>query len=58
MSTYLSQLLRSTQRGAQGGAPTQYSRGRWWPNIDGASFLSGTLLAFHVYQVIQPIFST
>ena len=36
----------------------QYSKGHRWPNIDGSSFLSGTLLAFPVYQVIQPLFST
>ena len=36
MSTYLPRLLRSTREGAQGGA-IPYSRGRWWPNVDGAS---------------------
>ena len=36
----------------------RYSNGRQWPNVDGASSLSGTLLAFHVNQVIQPLFST
>ena len=58
MSTYLPPLLRSMQEGAQGRAPPRYSRGRQWPNVDGASSLSGTLLAFHVNQVIQPLFST
>ena len=58
MSTYLSRLLRSTRGGAQGGAPPRYLRGRRWPNVDGASSLSGTLLASHVNQVIQPSFST
>ena len=36
----------------------QYSNGRRWPNVDGASSWSGTLLAFHVNQVIHPLFST
>ena len=58
MSTYLSRLLRSTRGGAQGGAPPRYLRGCRWPNVDGASSLSGTLLAFHINQVIQPLFST
>ena len=35
-----------------------YSSGRLWPNVDGASSLSGTLLVFHVNQVNQPLFST
>ena len=56
MSTYLPWLLRSMREGAQGGAPPRYSRGRRGPNVDGASSLSGTLLAFHVNQVIQPLF--
>ena len=58
MSTYFPWLLRSMREGAQGGAPPRYSRGRRGPNVDGASSLSGTLLAFHVNQVIQPLFST
>ena len=33
----------------------RYSNGRRWPNVDGASSLSGTLLVFHVIQVIQPL---
>ena len=36
----------------------RYSKGCRWPNVDGTSSLSGILLAFHVYQVIQPLFST
>ena len=34
----------------------RYSNGRWWPNVDGASSLSGTSSAFHINQVIQPPF--
>ena len=45
MSTYFPWLLRSMREGAQGGAPPRYSRGRRGPNVDGASSLSGTLLA-------------
>ena len=58
MYTYLPRLLRSTREGAQDGAPPHYSRGRRRPNVNGASSLSGTLLAFQVNQIIQPLFST
>ena len=55
-STYLSRLLRSVRERAQGGGTLRYSNGRRWPNVDGTSSLSGTLVAFHVNQVIQPPF--
>ena len=57
MSTYLPWLLRSMRESPRWGT-LQYSNGRQWPNVDCASSLSGTLLAFQVNQVIQPLFST
>ena len=45
-------------RGSPRQGTLRYSSGRLWPNIDGASSLSGTLLVFHVNQVNQPLFST
>ena len=36
----------------------RYSSGCLWPNVDGASSLSGTLLVFHLNQVNQPLVST
>ena len=46
MSTYLPWLLRSTREGAQGGAPKCYSKGRRWPNVDGASSLPWNFIGF------------
>ena len=46
------------ERGSPRRGTLQYSNGWRWPNVDGASSLSGTLLALHVYQVIQPLFCT
>ena len=45
-------------RGSPRRGTPRYSRGRRWPNVDGASSLSGTLLASHINQLIQPSFST
>ena len=49
MSTYLPRLLRSMREGAQGGAPSDIQE-------DASGLMSGTSLAFHVNQVIQPLF--
>ena len=46
------------ERGSPRRGTLRYSNGRRWPNVDGASSLSGILLVFHVNQVIQPLFST
>ena len=57
-STYLPWLLRSMPEGAQGGAPSAIQVGTSGLTVDGTSSFSGTLLAFCVNQVIQPLFST
>ena len=58
MSTYLPWLLRSMREGAQGGAPPAIQE-----DTSGLMYMAqvpclGTLLVFHVNQVIQPLFST
>ena len=56
---YLLALASKTHvRGSPRRGILRYSSERQWPNVDGASSLSGTLLVFHVNQVIQPLFST
>ena len=58
MSTYLPWLLRSTREGAQGGAAPAIQE-----DTSGLMYMAqvpclGTLLVFHVNQVIQSLFST
>ena len=58
MSTYLPWLLRSTREGAQGGAtPAIQEDAGGLTQIMQVPCL-GTLLVFHINQVIQPLFST
>ena len=56
---YLLALASKTHvRGSPRRGILRYSSERQWPNVDGASSLSGTLLVIHVNQVNQPLFST
>ena len=45
-------------RGSPRRGTLRYSSGHLWPNIDGASSLSGILLVFHVNKVNQHLLST
>ena len=54
-------LARASETHARG-SPRRgtlcYSSGHLWPNVDGASSLSGTLFVFHVNKVNQHFLST
>ena len=54
----LAQASETHARGSPRRGTLRYSSGCLWPNIDGASSLSGTLLVFYVKQFNQPLFST
>ena len=54
----LARASETHARGNQRRGTLCYSSGGLWPKVDGASSMSGTLLAFHVNQVNQPLFST